>query len=405
MQTTPDANDLDSPLEGVRVIEITSWMAAPGCGAMMADMGADVIKVEPLAGDVVRNMMRPPLAQGDRPVIDASFEGDNRGKRSVAVALDTDEGAQLVRDLTKTADVFLCNLLPQRQARFGLDADTLLAMQPALVHATLTGYGLKGPDAQRPGFDVTAFFGRGAITDFTTEPDAVAPAPGAAQGDHTTSLSLLSGILAALRLAERTGRGRVVDVSLMGTATWTMMSNLAAVLVDGRVPTKRDRRNLIAPLGNRFRCSDDRWIILNMVEARWWEPFCTTMELEELLDDDRFDSIRTRYQNMPELIDIIDARFATKTMPEWGQILDDAGLIWGPAASLTELASDPQAAAVGMFPEIEHPESGTFRTVATPIHIADAAIAPRGPAPTIGQHTDDILTELGLVERRHQGPP
>ncbi len=393
---TADTDELDSPLEGVRVIEITNWMAAPGCGAMMADMGADVIKVEPLTGDVVRNMMRPPLAQDDKPVIDASFEGDNRGKRSIAVALDTDEGAQLVRDLAATADVFLCNLLPHRQARFGLDSETLLALRPSLVHATLTGYGLKGPDAQRPGFDVTTFFGRGAITDFMTEPGSPAPAPGAAQGDHTTSLALLSGILAALRMAERTGRGRVVDVSLMGTATWTMMSNLAAVLVDGRVPTKRDRRHQIAPLANRFHCSDDRWIILNMVEARWWEPFCKAAGLDELLDDDRFDSIRSRFQNMQDLIDILDARFATKTMAEWGKIMDDNGLIWGPAASLTELASDPQAEAVGLFPEIEHPESGTFRTVATPISIADTAITPRGPAPTIGQHTDDILGELGL---------
>lgn len=363
---------------------------------MLADMGADVIKVEPLTGDVVRNMMRPPQAQGDKPVIDASFEGDNRGKRSIAVALDTDEGAKLVRDLAATADVFLCNLLPQRQAKFGLDAETLHGLHPSLVHATLTGYGLTGPDAQRPGYDVTAFFGRGSITDFSTEPGADAPAPGAAQGDHTTSLAMLSGILAALRLAERTGRGRVVDVSLMATATWTMMANLAAVLVDGRVPTKRDRRNQIAPLANRFRCADGRWIILNMVEEKWWEPFCRTMELDQLLDDDRFDSIRSRYQNMPDLMEIIDTHFTGKTMSEWGQILDDAGLIWGPAASLTELASDPHAAAVGLFPEIEHPESGTFRTVATPITIPDANVFPRGPAPKLGEHTDAVLGELGL---------
>ena len=361
----------------------------------MADMGADVIKVEPLTGDVVRNMMRPPQAQGDKPVIDASFEGDNRGKRSIAVALDTDEGSQLVHDLTATADVFLCNLLPQRQAKFGLDAATLLAQRPALVHATLTGYGLSGPDAQRPGYDVTAFFGRGSITNFSTDPGADAPPPGAAQGDHTTSLGLLAAIIAALRMAEKTGRGRVVDVSLMATATWTMMSNLAAVLVDGRVPTKRDRRNQIAPLANRFRCGDDRWIILNMVEERWWKPFCETVGLEALLDDERFDSIRSRFKNMPALTDLLDANFATKTMPEWGQILDDAGLIWGPAASLAELANDPHAAAVGMFPEIHHPESGTFRTVATPIHIAGAAITPRGPAPKLGEHTDDLLAEIG----------
>ncbi len=392
--------DPESPLDGVRVIEITNWMAAPGCAAMLADMGADVIKVEPLTGDVVRNMMRPPLPRDDGTVIDASFHGDNRGKRSIAVAIDTDDGSQLVRDLVATADVFLCNLLPHRQARFGLDPDTLLAIRPALVHATLTGYGLGGPDAQRPGFDVTAFFGRGAITDSITEPGTVAPAPRSAQGDHTTSLSMLSGILAALRMAERTGRGRVVDVSLLGTATWTMMSDLSAVLVDGRVPTKRDRRNLIAPLANRFRCADDRWIILNMVEQRWWEPFCRTVGLEALLDDERFDSIRTRFQNMPHLIDILDRHFLTRTLTQWGEIFDDAGLIWGPAASMVELASDPQAEATGLFPVIEHPEAGPFRTVATPIKIHDARITPRGPAPEVGQHTDELLASIGYEPGR-----
>ncbi len=384
----------ESPLDGVRVVEITNWMAAPGCAAMLADMGADVIKVEPLTGDVVRNMMRPPSPRDDGTVIDASFHGDNRGKRSIAVAIDTDDGAQLVRDLVATADVFLCNLLPHRQARYGLDPDTLLSIRPALVHATLTGYGLGGPDAQRPGFDVTAFFGRGAITDSITEPGADAPAPRSAQGDHTTSLSMLSGILAALRMAERTGRGRVVDVSLLGTATWTMMSDLSAVLVDGRVPTKRDRRNLIAPLANRFRCADDRWIILNMVEQRWWEPFCRTAGLDILLDDERFDSIRTRFQNMPALIDILDRQFLTRTLAEWGAIFDADGLIWGPAASMVELASDPQAEATGLFPTIDHPVAGPFRTVATPIKIHGADINPRGPAPELGQHTDELLAGI-----------
>jgi crotonobetainyl-CoA:carnitine CoA-transferase CaiB-like acyl-CoA transferase len=394
---------LESPLDGVRVVELTNWMAAPGAAAILADMGADVIKVEPLAGDVVRNMMRPPKPQGDRPGVDASFEGDNRGKRSIAVDITTHEGAGVVREIVATSDIFLCNLLPRRQARFGLDPESLLAVRPSLVHATLTGYGLTGPEAERPGFDVTAFFGRGAITDSITEPGAVAPAPRSAQGDHTTSLALVSGILAALRMAERTGKGRVVDVSLLGTATWTMMSDLAAVLVDGRAPTRRDRRHLIAPLANRFRCLDDRWIILNMVEERWWEPFCRTVGLDRLLDDPRFDSIRTRFQNMPELTDTIDATLASKTLAEWGEIFDAAGLIWGPAATMTELAADPQASAAGLFPEIDHPHAGPFRTVAAPMKIAGAHIAPRSAAPEVGEHTNQILASIGFEPERIEG--
>ena len=220
------------PLDGITVVEISSWMAAPSAGAMLADMGADVIKVEPLSGDVVRGIMRRPK---NRPDLDASFEVDNRGKRSIAVALDRPEGAEIVRRLTDAADVFLCNLLPQRQSRFGLDAKTLLDRNPRLVHATLTGYGLAGPDATRPGFDVTTFFGRGAITDAMLEPGGVAPQPRPAQGDHTTALAMVAAVLAALRVADRSGEGQVVDVSLFATAAWTMASDLAPTLVDGHL--------------------------------------------------------------------------------------------------------------------------------------------------------------------------
>src|SRR3954451_13351725 len=198
------------PLDGVRVVELTSWMAAPGAGAVLADMGADVVKVEPLTGDVARGINRKARVRPDAPDIDGSFTMDNRGKRSVAVAIDKPEGADVVRRLVAGADVLLCNLLPSRQERYGLDAASLLRVKPDLVHATLTGYGLTGPDASRPGYDVTAFFGRGGITDSMTEPggDAINPRP--AQGDHTTGLAMVAAVLAALRLAEQTGQGQVV---------------------------------------------------------------------------------------------------------------------------------------------------------------------------------------------------
>lgn len=383
-----------APLSGVRVVEATNWMAAPGAAAILADMGADVVKVEPLTGDAVRGLIRPPRVPEGSPDIDYSFTVDNRGKRSVAIAFNEPEGADVMRRLIADADVFLCNLLPHRQARYGLDPETLFAENHKLVHATLTGYGLGGPDDERPGFDVTTFFGRGSITDSMTEPDGTAPNPRTAQGDHTTSLAMVSSILAALRLVDQTGEGQVVDVSLLATAAWTMASDLSAVLIDGRQPTKRDRRHLITPLANRFRCGDDRWIILNMPEPRWWPPFCEAIGRPELLEDPRFETTRNRFDNMPELIDLIDEAFATKPISDWGVIFDDAGLIWGPASTMAELASDPQASAIGLFPEIEHP-GGSFRTVAVPINIKGADIGPRGLAPDLAAHTTDVLEGLG----------
>lgn len=323
-----------SPLAGVRVVEVTSWMAAPSAGAVLADMGADVVKVEPLTGDVVRGMMRRPKLPDGTVDIDLSFQVDNRGKRSIAVALDRPEGAELVRRLVDRADVFLCNLLPHRQHRYALDAETLLARRPQLVHA-------------------------------------------------------------ALRLVDRTGGGQVVDVSLLATAAWTMASDLAPTLVDGRSPSKRDRHHLIAPLANRFRCGDDRWIILNMPEVRWWAPFCEAIDRPELLEDPRFGTVRERLDNMPELIALLDEAFASRSLAEWGRTFDEAGLIWGPAATIAELAADPQAAAIELFPTVEHPD-GPFRTVAAPMRIAGADIRPRGPAPAVGAHSAEVLHELGL---------
>ena len=389
-----------APLAGVRVVEATNWMAAPSAAAIMADMGADVVKVEPPSGDAVRGLLRPPKVEGAAAEVDYSFTVDNRGKRSIAIALDTDEGADVMRTLIAEADVFICNLLPHRQERYGLDPATLHALNPKLVHATLTGYGLGGPDEQRPGFDVTTFFGRGAVTDSMTDPGQDAPNPRPAQGDHTTGLAMLASILAALRVVEQTGEGQVVDVSLLATAAWTMATDLSAVLVDGRQPSARDRHHLITPLANRFPCRGDRWIILNMPEPRWWPRFCAAIDREDLLEDDRFETPKDRFDNMPELIDLLDEVMAQRTLQEWGDVFDEHGLIWGPASTMQELCEDPQAEAIGLFPTIEHPRAGSFRTVAAPIGVHGADIGPRGPAPTIGEHTHEVLRAAGYDDAR-----
>ena len=201
---------MSAPLDDVTVVEIDNWMAAPSAGAILADLGANVIKVEPLAGDPMRGLSRPIKSDDVSDALkayDFQFDVDNRGKKSVTVALDQPEGAELVRKLVEKADVFMCNLLAARQAKFGLDPQTLFQVHPGLVHATLTGYGTTGPDAWRPGYDVTAFFGRSGLYDAQREGvDGIVPMARPAQGDHTTGLSMVAAVLAALRQAEKNGR-------------------------------------------------------------------------------------------------------------------------------------------------------------------------------------------------------
>ena len=389
---------MTAPLAGVRVLEVGNWMAAPGTAAMMADLGADVVKVEPLSGDPVRGKIREPEAPNGSGPVDASFQMDNRGKRGVAIAINQPQGAELVRRLAAGCDVFINNLLAGRQRRFGLDAESLLAVNPRLVHCTLTGYGLEGPDAERPGYDITAFFGRGGITHSITEPGDWAPRARPAVGDHTTSLAALASVLAALRLVEQTGQGQVVDVNLFATATWVMATDLASTLVDGENPQQQGRRFRRHALHEAFRCADDRWILLFMPEPHWWPRFAEVVGRPEWVEDPRMIDVPTRTENMPYVTEQLDAVMATRPLAEWCQRFDEAGFIWAPASTVAEVADNPHAAALGLFPEVEHPTAGRVRTVGTPLRIRGADIGPRGPAPEIGQHTREVLTGIGVPE-------
>jgi len=386
-----------APLEDVRIVAVDSYMAAPSAGAILADLGADVVKIEPLAGDPIRGKSRPAKVEGGLGSYDFQFDVDNRGKRSIAVALDTDEGAALVRQLCGQAQVFMCNLLPHRQERFGLDPATLMALNPSIVHATLTGYGTNGPDATRPGYDVTAFFGRSGMYDAMREgDDGHVPNARPAQGDHTAGIALVAAILAGLRVAEATGEGQVVETSLFEAAVWTQASDFATTAVD-RAPVRRRRRQqMLNATANRFPCGDGNWIVLNNLQTEAWGRMCRAMGLDALIDDERFDTAKARYDNMEELVGLLDERFMTKARDEWGALFDGASIVWGPVLGLHEVASDPQAEAIDMFPSVDHPEHGSYRTVRAPMRFAGLEVAPRGPSPTVGEHTRDVLTALGL---------
>ncbi len=394
---------MNAPLEDIKVLEVDSYMAAPSAAAILADMGADVVKIEPLAGDPMRGLSRPLRVESKFAGYDLQFDVDNRGKRSAAIALDKAEGQALAQRLVQDADVFLCNLLAQRQQRFGLDPQTLFAIKPNLVHATLTGYGTTGPDAWRPGYDVTAFFGRSGLSDTMREgEDGVVPRAGTAQGDHTTGLTLVAAILAALRLAERTGEGQVVETSLYETAVWTQASELSVTAIDKAPVRRRARHEALTPMTNRYPCGDGKWVVLNMLDSGAWERLCRAIGRDDWLADERLTTGRDRYQHMPELVDGVDATLAAKSRDEWGAIFDEHGVIWGPVLGLHEVVEDPHANAIGLFPELEHPERGTYRTVNVPMRFKTTDVRPRGPAPTTGEHTEQILREAGLSQAEIQ---
>ena len=394
---------MSAPLEDIRVLEVDNYMAAPSAAAILADMGADVLKIEPITGDPMRGLSRPLRVESSFAEYDLQFDVDNRGKRSAAIALDKPEGQALAQRLAQDADVFLCNLLAQRQQRFGLDPETLFAANPRLVHATLTGYGTTGPDAWRPGYDVTAFFGRSGLSDAMREGvDGVVPRAGVAQGDHTTGLALVAAILAALRLAERTGEGQVVETSLYETAVWTQASELTVTATDKAPVRRRARHEALTPMTNRYPCGDGKWVVLNMLDSGAWERLCRAIGREDWLADERYATGRDRYRRMPELVDGIDATLSAKTRDEWGAVFDEHGVIWGPVLGLHEVVDDPHANAIGLFPELQHPELGTYRTVNAPMRFQSADVRPRGPAPTVGEHTEQILREAGLSQPEMQ---
>lgn len=392
------------PLDDLRIVEVDNWMAAPSALAVLADLGAEVIKIEPLTGDPMRRTQRPPkLPDGPAADFDYGFNMDNRGKKSVAVDLSVPAGGALVARLCESADIFACNLLPERQQRFGLDAASLHAVNPKLVHATFTGFGTAGPEAGRRGFDATVYFARGGVSSAMQDgKGGTVPWPGTAQGDHASTMSFVGAILAGLRLAERTGEGQIVESSLLASAAWSLASDLSLTLVDGYGRSARGRTEKISPVMNSYPTGDGKWVFINMPRADDWADFCRAVGQEDWLTREGWQSGRDRYQNMPEVVAEIESLLATKSRAEWAEVFDAGGVVWGPVQSVDELAEDPQAAAAGLFPTIDS-EIGEFRTVAAPFQIHNTAVGPKQVAPSIGQDTAAVLRGAGFSEDEISG--
>ncbi len=387
-------------LDDITVLEVANWVAAPSCGALLADMGANVIKVEPPTGDSMRGRLRQAAVPDGSPTTDHPFHLDNRGKRSIAVDLTDPRGAAVVRELAGRVDVFLTNLLPGRLARYGLAPDQLRSAHPGLVYGLVTGYGSQGDDADRVAFDLTAFFARAGIMSLVGEPDEPPPAFRPGQGDHPTGLALLAGVLAALRVRDRTGRGQLVETALLRVGAWTIACDVAPALVDGRQPTKRGRHEPIGPMNTRYRCADGAWVNLSAFDQGAWDRFCEAIGRPDLAADDRFATPVDRFRNGEVITAILDEEFARRPLSEWTPRLDASGIIWAAVAELPDLVADPQARAMGMFVPVEDPVAGTFETLAAPFTLSDSRIEVRGRGPDTGEHTDEVLAELGVPGAR-----
>ncbi len=383
-----------APLDGVRVLEVANWLAAPAAAALMADLGADVVKVEPPEGDAFRGVLQTnsPDAQ-----LLPGFELDNRGKRSVAIDLERAGGPELVRRLSTDADIFITNLTRHRVERYGLGFEEIRAASPQVVYVAFSGYGSRGPDADRGGFDYLAFWARSWIMGALGEAGAAPVMARGGQGDHTTALNILAATLAALRLRDQTDEAQRVEVTLPLTGMWTIGTDVQNALQSGEQPAKIDRSAPWNPLSNTYPTRDGRWLLLMMPQAsRYWPRLCEAIREPDWVSDERYDSIEKLLALGSELSAELEERFLREELATWRARLDEANCLWAPVAELPEVVRDEQPRAMGAFATIEHPRAGPFELLNAPFSIAQADIAIRGAAPDIGAHTHEVLLEAGL---------
>ena len=383
------------PLDGVRVVEISLFQQGPVAGMRLGDLGADVIKVEPKAGDPGRHFMRIIGAMAGLKGHNYYFEHNNRNKRSIVLDLKSEAGKEIFLKLIDGADVFLNNMTIDAPIRMGIGPEVLLPRNPRLIYAHASGWGRKGPDAGAHSFDYTGIARSGLMMscgERGAPPTQILPGI----GDELGALMCAWGVTAALYAREKTGRGQVVDTSLMSGVISALGLIMAAPAIMGKEFPREIRAEGGNPLYNHYRCRDDKWLaIAHLDPDRYWPKVCKAIGIEELEDDSRFDSIKARGKNAKALVSIIDQKFASRTREEWLKILGEEGCIVTPVQTPLEVSNDPQAMANNYFTEMDLPELGKTKVVGFPWDFSETPASCRRKAPDLGEHTEEILLELG----------
>ena len=387
-------------LEGLKVIEMATYVAAPAAGAMLRDWGAEVIKVEPLNGCPMRRFfegMKSNVPIEGNPI----FTLDNRGKKGISINTSDEKGAKIVRELIKNADIFLTNVRPKSLESANLNHEELHKINPKLIYCSLTGYGLDGEERNRPGFDVAAYWSRSGMAHLTQRKGEEPLPIRTASGDHITAISTVSGILAAVYERTQTGKGKVVETSLLRTGIYSVSSDMALQLKFGRVPSTKKRDEQINPIFNFFKTKDDRWICLSPRAGGDYDlpKVVRALGKEDWLDNKKFNTNQARRENAKEFIEEMDKAFSQHTMAEWGEKLDAQDLIWSPVQNLKEVSKDKQAIAGGAFSEVEDQDcSENYSTVSSPVKFHNSDDGPKGPAPKLGQDNFEVLKGIGINE-------
>ena len=386
-------------LEGIKIIETAVVYAGPMAGRLLADWGADVIKVEhPIRGDLARSES---AIRGGRTImsdINYRLENFNRNKRGVTLDLSQDGGQKVIYKLLEKADVFISNFRPREIEKFKLEYATLSQLNPRLIYANVTGYGRKGPDRDLPGYEFTSYFPRSGMLHLLQLPGTHPIQSPLGLGDNVAALALVSGIMTALFVRERTGVGQEVDVSLFHTGVHALSVDIAGSLVTGQDRRQIDRKDTANALVNPYQTKDGRWLFLGVSQTDpYWSRFCLAVERKDLEHDPRFASFESRIENHAALFHILEEVFLSKTLAEWKVRLNEAGLPWSPVQNLPEVTADPQARANDFFVSYDHPTYGRIEGVANPIKLSKTPATIRMPAPELGQHTEEVLLEHGYT--------
>jgi crotonobetainyl-CoA:carnitine CoA-transferase CaiB-like acyl-CoA transferase len=377
----------------VKVVELGVWVAGPAAGGILSDWGADVVKIEPPSGDPARGFQR--MLGGDLPS-NPVFELDNRAKRSIVVDLSSPEGRGIAHALIDEADVFLTNIRLSALERVGLDPATLRERHPSLVYAIISGYGLQGPEADRPSYDIGAYWARSGVAASLAPPGGDLPFQRGGMGDHSIAMTGAGMVCAALVARNRTGVGELVSASLLRQGAYTIGFDVNVALMWGRPIQLGSRSTMRNPTVNNYTAGDGRrfWIV-GLEGERHWPPLARAVGHPEWLTDERFETAVARFKNGVELVRLLDDVFSTRPLAAWAEIFDaEPDFFWAPVQTVEDLLSDEQFLASGGVVQVPD-EHGTQMMLATPADFETAPARPRFRAPRLGEHTREVLEALG----------
>ena len=382
-------------LSGLKVIDAASFIAGPASTTIMADFGADVIKVEPPAGDPFRSALggtRYPVGG-----LKHSWILDNRNKKGIVLNLKTREGHDVLMRLVKDADVFVTNAPKLPRERLRIRYEDLAPLNERLIYASISAYGETGPESHRTGFDSTALWARSGLMDLVKPSPDSAPArslPG--MGDHPTAATLFGAIMMGLYKREQTGKGSMVSTSLMANGVWSNGCWLQAELCGNPVRPRPAREDAEDPLINLYRTGDGYWLLVTFLNSpHSWPEFTNRAGAPFLSEDPRFATSEARAEHAKALIAALDTLFAGKTRQEWRDILNDMGITFGEVQTIADVPKDPQMLESGALRRIDDPRVGVALTVDSPVYMQGAEKLPIAPAPELGEHTVEVLRAAG----------